>query len=80
VCLHVICDIHRVKSMSRPESRSCIQADAEYPYLWIGAQLIIIIIIIIIIIHMLMSEQQNSSTHLRVLLVLTDRSILARSN
>jgi hypothetical protein len=35
------------------------------------------IIILIIIINMLMPVQQNSSTHLRVLLVLTDRSILA---
>jgi hypothetical protein len=41
---------------------------------------IIIIIIIIIIISMLMPVQQNSSTHLRVLLVLADRGILAQSN
>jgi hypothetical protein len=37
-------------------------------------------ILIIIIINMLMPVQQNSLIHLRVLLVLTDRGILAQSN
>jgi hypothetical protein len=37
-------------------------------------------IIITTIINMLMPIQQNSFTHLRVLLVLTDRGILAQFN
>jgi hypothetical protein len=39
-----------------------------------------IMIIIIIMISMFMPAQQNSLTHPRVLLVLTDRGILAQSN
>jgi hypothetical protein len=42
--------------------------------------MIMIMIIIIIIMNMLMRVQQNSFAHIRVLLVLTDRGILAQSN
>jgi hypothetical protein len=38
------------------------------------------VIIIIMIINMRMPVQQNNFTHLRVLLVLTDRDILVQSN
>jgi hypothetical protein len=38
------------------------------------------VMIMIIIINMLMPVQQNSFTHLKVLLVLTDRGILALSS
>jgi hypothetical protein len=40
---------------------------------------IVTIIMTVIIINMLMPVQQNNFTHLRVLLVLTDRGILAQS-
>jgi hypothetical protein len=39
-----------------------------------------VVLLIIVKINMLMPVQQNNFTHLRVLLVLTDRGILAQSD
>ena len=51
-----------------------------YPYyIIITIMIIMIIIIIIITTNVLMLVKQNSYTHLRVLLVLTDRGIVAHS-
>ena len=64
--------------------RKAVQEFENYAALWEGDDVrrrrFKIIILIIIISNMLMPVKQNSFTHLRVLLVLTDRGILAQSN